>query len=81
MNLAVLFLTGFFQIFLVTIQMWSIANRKYISAVSVAFIISFLWTFNVKKIAFGNMRKRLVYSLGAMVGAAVGLVFSRWVYF
>lgn len=45
----------------------------------VGVIISFIWSWNVKKIAFGSMSDRIYYSLGAGLGSLFGLVCSVWV--
>jgi hypothetical protein len=39
-------------------------------------MISFIWSWNVKKVAFGTMSDRVVYALGAAVGGLIGLVVS-----
>jgi len=79
-GLAMLFLTGYVQVVLVTVNMWQIANNKYLTALPVAFAISFLWTLNVKQVAFGKLLERMVYSGGAMVGCLSGIVLSNLVY-
>jgi len=79
-GLGALFLTGYVQVVLVTVNMWQIANNKYLTALPVAFAISFLWTLNVKRIAFGNIRDRLIYSGGAMTGCMSGMILSHLVY-
>jgi hypothetical protein len=47
----------------------------------VGFLISFIWSFNVKKIAFGGMADRVVYSMGASAGAVCGLMVGRVILF
>ena len=69
-----LFLTGFLQVFFVTIQTWFISKSFLPGIVIVGFLISFIWSFTVKKIAFGGMFDRIVYSTGASTGAAVGII-------
>jgi hypothetical protein len=39
-------------------------------------MISFIWSWNVKKVAFGTLTDRIVYALGAAFGSAVGLLVS-----
>jgi len=79
-GLGALFLTGYVQVVLVTVNMWQIANNKYLTALPVAFAISFLWTLNVKQVAFGNVPERVVYSGGAMIGCLSGIVLSNLIY-
>lgn len=68
-----LFFTGFLQVFLVAVNTWQISHEEYVGATIVAFFISFIWTYNVKKIAFGSMSDRVVYSVGAATGTVCGL--------
>ena len=79
-GLGALFLTGYVQVVLVTVNMWQIANNKHLTALPVAFAISFLWTLNVKQVAFGKLLERLIYSGGAMAGCLSGMILSRLVY-
>ena len=79
-GLGALFMTGYVQVVLITVNTWQIANGKYLSALPVAFAISFLWTINVKQIAFGNIPERLIYSGGAMTGCMSGILLSRLFY-
>jgi uncharacterized membrane protein len=48
----------------------------YLGVFIAAFMISLIWSFNVKKIAFGTMKDRLVYATGAMLGSVTGLAMS-----
>lgn len=68
-----LFFTGFFQVFFVAINTWLITQQNYIGVLIVSFLISFIWSFNVKKVAFGTMSHRIIYSLGAAFGGFLGL--------
>jgi hypothetical protein len=75
-----LFFTGFLQVLLIAINTYQIANSKYIGAVIVGFGISWLWTSNVKKVAFGNNKDRLIYACGASLGTVTGLLTSKIIY-
>ena len=77
MLLLTLFITGFLQVFCVTIQTWFISQFYPPGVALFGFMISFIWSFNVKKIAFGGMMDRIVYSSGASAGAVIGLYFGR----
>ena len=68
-----LFISGLMQVFFVAINTVFLANKLYVHATITSFIISFIWTYNVKKVAFGTLQDRLVYSFGAACGAALGL--------
>lgn len=72
-----LFLTGFLQVFFVALNTWFITQRYYTGVLVVSFLISFIWSFNVKKVAFGNNKDRLIYSLGASLGGLTGLLIGN----
>jgi len=71
-----LFITGFTQVFFVAINTFFISKAIYGGVFICGFLISFVWSWNVKKIAFGTMQDRLWYSFGAGVGSLFGLIVS-----
>ena len=75
-----LFFTGFIQVALVAINTYQIAHKHWIGCAIVGFLISFVWTFNVQKIAFGTLFDKIIYSTGAMVGVLTGLLISVTLY-
>jgi hypothetical protein len=79
-NLFLLFTTGFTQVLLVAINTWQIVHEKWVGMMIVGFLISFLWTWNVKKAAFGNMTDRLTYAGGAALGTVCGVVAMKLMY-
>lgn len=64
-----LFTTGFLQVFFVVINTYFISKGYLLGIIICGFIISFIWSHNVKKIAFGSEFDRFIYSLGAMSGS------------
>lgn len=64
-----LFITGFLQVFFVVINTYFISKGYLLGIIICGFIISFIWSHNVKKIAFGSEYDRFIYSLGAMSGS------------
>ena len=72
-----LFLTGFVQVFLVVLNTYFIAREYILGVIICGFLISFVWSHNVKKIAFGNETYRIIYSIGAMVGSIVAFYFGK----
>ena len=42
-------------------------------------MISYIWTMNVKKVAFGNHKDRIVYATGAMFGTTFGYFLSNYI--
>jgi hypothetical protein len=71
-----LFITGFVQVFFVAINTYFLSKGFYIGVFFCGFIISFIWSWNVKKVAFGTMQDRIYYSLGAGFGSLFGLIMS-----
>lgn len=75
-----LLITGFIQVFFISINTFFISKQIFAGVFIVGCIISFIWSWNVKKIAFGTIADRLYYSLGAGLGSLFGLFCSVWVY-
>lgn len=72
-----LFCTGFLQVFFVAVNTYFISELFYVGIAFVAFMISFIWSFNIKKIAFGTNIDRIVYSSGATSGSLLGTYVSQ----
>ena len=75
-----LFLTGVMQVTLVAINSYQIPHKKWVGALTVGFLISMIWTWNVKKIAFGDWFDRVAYASGAATGTGLGMLASFWWY-
>lgn len=71
-----LFITGFTQVFFVAINTFFISKAIYGGVLICGFLISFVWSWNVKKVAFGNIQDRIWYSCGAGIGSFFGLIVS-----
>ena len=63
---------GFIQVFLVVANMYFIANKVILGIIILAFLINYIWSHNVRKIAFGKELDRIIYSIGATSGAISG---------
>jgi hypothetical protein len=75
-----LFGTGCIQVLLVAINTWQIAHGKWFGCMVVGFLISYVWTWNVKKVAFGTHGDRLIYAGGAALGTIAGLAIATFFY-
>lgn len=71
--------TGFIQVYFVAVNTYFIANELYLGVLIAAFMISLVWSFNVKKVAFGSTTDRIVYAFGATCGSLVGLWSSSFI--
>ena len=71
-----LLLTGFVQVYFVAVNTVFLSRAMYSGVVVAAFLMSFVWSFDVKKVAFGTTADRVIYSVGAMTGSVVGLATS-----
>jgi hypothetical protein len=75
-----LFTTGFTQVFLVVLNTYFITREFLLGILACGFLISFVWSHNVKKIAFGSELDRIIYSLGAMTGSILAFYFGKLIY-
>ncbi|WP_061233762.1 hypothetical protein [Leptospira interrogans] len=71
-----LFMTGFIQVFLIAVNTYLISKEKYFGVFFVGGLISFVWTWNVQRIAFGTLRDRITYAFGAGFGSLIGLLLT-----
>ena len=75
-----LFLTAFIQVFLVSANTYFISKTFYIGIAVAGFGISWFWTGNVKKVAFGSKKERFIYSFGATLGGLSGVFLSKLIF-
>lgn len=73
-----LFITGMTQVFFVAINTFFISKSFYFGVLTTSFMISWVWSYNVKKISIGGARDRLAYCTGAAAGAVLGLALSEF---
>lgn len=74
-----LFATGFLQVLFVAINTVFISRHFAIGVFTCAFLISLIWSWNVRKVVFGDRVDRVVYSLVAAFGSLAGLYFGEFV--
>lgn len=68
-----LLITGFVQVFFVAANTYLITQRLYLGIFFAAYSISYIWSYNVKKISIGTMKERQLYCLGAAIGSVSGV--------
>jgi hypothetical protein len=72
-----LFITGVVQVYFVAINTVFLSKHLYVGVFFAAFMISMVWSYNIKKIVFGTLTDRVLYSLGATTGSLLGLYTSE----
>lgn len=70
------FMLGFLQVFLVSAQTYFISRLFWPGIAAGGFLISFVWTLNVRSMSIGSWCDRVTYSAGAMTGALAGVFVS-----
>lgn len=69
-----LIFTGFLQIYCVSINTICLAKGYYVGVFIFGFLISFLWTFNISKIALSTMQDKLIYASSASIASVLGCI-------
>ncbi len=62
--------------FFVAINTYFLSKEVYLGVAFASFAISMVWSFNIKKLAFGSKTDRVIYALGATLGSVMGLFTS-----
>lgn len=73
-----LFITGFLYVFLMAVNTYLIAKEYYHFLFISAFLLSWVWTSNVKKLSVSTTRDRLYYASGASIGCLVGVYITSY---
>lgn len=68
---------GFVQVIFVSANVSFISHYQLLGNVITAFFISFIWTYNVKRIAFGDSMDRWAYAIGAALGSVTGTILAN----
>ena len=77
---AELFTTGFLQVLFVVLNTYFVSKVFWIGVFCSSFTISMIWSYNVTKISVSTMPQRIVYSLGAALGAVFGLAMATLIH-
>jgi len=73
-----LFCTAAMQVCFVAMNITFISKALILPMIITGFLISLIWTFNVKKVAFGNWYDRITYASGAALGTLAGFYISHY---
>ena len=74
-----LFLTAMVQVTFVAMNVTFIAHNRIVPMLLTGFMISLIWTINVKRVALGSWWDRITYANGAMFGTGIGYFISHWI--
>lgn len=74
-----LFLTALVQVTFVAMNVTFIAHQRIVPMLATGFMISLIWTINVKRVALGTWWDRITYANGAMLGTGLGYIISNWI--
>lgn len=69
-----IFLTGFIQVLLISLNTAQISHGHILGATIVSFLISWTWTANVRRVSSGTTKDRLSYASGAAVGTLTAMI-------
>jgi len=78
-KLAVIFITGFTQVFLVSANTYFISKTTWAGIAVCGFGISYLWTINVRKVSLGTRAEQFTYATGAMLGGLCGVLMAKFI--
>ncbi len=73
----ILFLAAFAQVMFVTMNIHFISRGLVLPMMATSFVVSLVWTLNVKLISIGSMTDRTYYAAGAMMGTGLGYYISH----
>ena len=76
-KLAIIFLAGFAQVFLVSANTYFISRTTWAGIAVCGFGISYLWTINVRRVILGSKAEQLTYASGAMLGGLSGVLMAK----
>jgi hypothetical protein len=70
--------TGYGQVIFVAFNTVAIARYQLAANFATALMISLIWTYNVKRVAFGAAADRWFYAVGAACGSVSGTIAAGW---
>ena len=74
-----LFFTAFLQVMFVVMTQVFVTRELIIPIVFTSFMINIIWTWNVKKVAFGGWSDRFTYAFGATTGTMFGYYLAHFI--
>jgi hypothetical protein len=71
-----LFIMGFIQIFCIVLNTYLICHNYMEIAIISQFFVTFVWTYNVKKISISSLSDRICHASGATFGSGAMYLIS-----
>ena len=75
-----LMIAAILQTALASLNVYQIANSRYLESIIIGFFILLIWSYNVKKIVFGTIWDRIIYSIGGSIGTGLGILIGLELY-
>lgn len=69
---SILFLTGVFQLIILSVNMYSVAKANYLAILISAFFANLAFSYCVTKLTFSTWKNRIIYSAGCTLGCLIG---------
>lgn len=76
-HLVSIFFSSLLQIFFVSVNTILISKELIIQAGICGFLLSLVWTFNIRRIGLASWGERISYCLGAGLGTSGGILFIK----
>jgi len=76
-HLISIFFSSLLQIFFVSVNTILISKELVVQAGICGFLLSLVWTFNIRRIGLASWGERISYCLGAGVGTSGGILFIK----
>jgi len=76
-HLISIFFSSLLQIFFVSVNTILISKEMIIQAGVCGFLLSLVWTFNIRRITIASWGERISYCLGAGLGTSSGIIFIK----
>lgn len=76
-HLTSIFFSSLLQIFFVSVNTILISKELIIQAGICGFLLSLVWTFNIRRIGLASWGERISYCLGAGLGTSGGILFIK----
>lgn len=76
-HLISIFFSSLLQIFFVSVNTILISKELIVQAGICGFLLSLVWTFNIRRIGLASWSERISYCLGAGLGTSGGILFIK----